>query len=173
MTITRTLKSLALASLAVIFSSCAGYRVGADKPTKMAAVNTLAIPVFKNQSLEPRSSVLVTNNVIKQFQMNTTYRITDTASADAILKGTILRFERRQLRGARTNVLKSRELEIKLWVDYTVEDAKTGTVLLKGTAQGDTSVFLDAKFQNTERRAIDEASRKVAQEIFSRVGEGW
>ena len=173
MTITRTLKSLALASLALIFSSCAGYQMGADKPAKMADVKNLAIPVFKNLSLEPRSSVLVTNNVVKQFHMNTTYRITDTGSADAILKGTILRFERRQLRGTRTNVLKSRELEIKLWVEYTVEDSKTGTVLLKGAAQGDTSVFLDAKFQNTERQAIDEASRKVAQEIYSRVGEGW
>jgi hypothetical protein len=173
MTITRTLKSLAAVALACLSSSCAGYRMGADKPTKMADVATLAIPVFKNQSLEPRSSVIVTNNVIKQFQNDATYKITDSASADAILKGTILRFERRQLRGVRTNVLKSRELEIRLWIEYTVEDSKTGAVLMKGAAQGNTSVFLDAKFQNTERQAIDEASRKAAQEIFARLAEGW
>ena len=173
MSLSRSLKSLAAVGLACLFSSCAGYHLGADKPTRMAHVTTLAIPVFKNLSLEPRSSVLVTNNVVKQFQMDTTYKITDTANADAILKGTIQKFERRQLRGVRTNVLKSRELEIKLWVDYTVEDSKTGTVLMKGTAQGSTSIFLDAKFQNTERQAIDEASRKAAQEIFSRVAEGW
>ncbi len=173
MTILRSLHTLATLTVVTFFTSCAGYHVGADKPTKMAGVSSLAIPVFKNQSLEPRSSVLVTNNVIKQFQMDTTYKITDTAHADAVLKGTILRFERRQLRGVRTNVLKSRELEIKLWVEYSVEDSKTGAVLMKGTAQGDTSVFLDPKFQSTERQAIDEASRKAAQEIFSRVAEGW
>lgn len=173
MSISRTLKSLAAVGLSCLFTSCAGYHLGADKPTKLANVNTLAIPVFKNQSLEPRSSVLVTNNVIKQFQMDPTFKIVDTKNADAVLKGTILRFERRQLRGAKDNVLKSRELSIKLWVDYTVEDSKTAEVLAKGTAQGETSVFLDPKFQLTERQAIDEASRKVAEEILSRVAEGW
>jgi hypothetical protein len=173
MILSRTLLSLAAASLSLLFSSCAGYQLGADKPTKMANVTTLAVPVFKNLSLEPRSSVLVTNNVIKQFQMDPTYKIVDTKSADAVLKGTILRFERRQLRGVRTNVLRSSELEIKLWVEYSVEDTKTGEVLIKGTAQGDTSVFLDPKFQLTERQAIDEASRKVGEEILTRVAEGW
>lgn len=173
MIIPRTLKTLAAIGLSCLLTSCAGYRIGADKPTKMANVTTLAIPVFKNLSLEPRSSVMVTNNVVKQFQMDPTYKITDTKSADAVLKGTILRFERRQLRGVRTNVLKSSELAIKLWVDYTIEDTKTGEVLMKSTAQGETSVFLDPKFQLTERQAIDEASRKVAEDILSRVAEGW
>jgi hypothetical protein len=94
------------------------------------------------------------------------------AQSDAVLKGTILRFDRRQLRGARTNTLKSRELEIRLWVDWSVED-KAGSVLMKGTAQGTTSVFLDPNFQLTERQAIDEAGRKAAEEILARVAEGW
>jgi len=169
----RTLKIVVALALTTLFTSCAGYHLGADKPTKMAGISSLAIPVFKNQSLEPRSSVLVTNNVIKQFQMDPTYKITDSKSADAILKGTILRFERRQLRGFRNNVLRSSELGIKLWVDYTVEDSKTGAVLMKGTAQGEASVFLDPNFQLTERQAIDEASRLVAEEIQGRVAEGW
>ena len=156
-----------------VLPSCAGYKMGADKPTKMAGVNTLAIPVFKNLTLEPRSSVIVTNNVIKQFQMDPTYKITDTKSADAVLKGKILKFERHQLRSVRTNVLKSRELEIKIWIEYVVDDAKTGATLMKGTAQGDTSVYLDPNFQLSERQAIDEASRKAAEEILSRVAEGW
>ena len=145
-----------------VLPSCAGYKMGADKPAKMAGVSTLAIPVFKNLTLEPRSSVIVTNNVIKQFQMDPTYKITDTKSADAVLKGKILKFERHQLRSVRTNVLKSRELEIKIWIEYVVDDAKTGATLMKGTAQGDTSVYLDPNFQLSERQAIDEASRKAA-----------
>lgn len=156
-----------------VLPSCAGYKMGADKPAKMAGVSTLAIPVFKNLTLEPRSSVIVTNNVIKQFQMDPTYKITDTKSADAVLKGKILKFERHQLRSVRTNVLKSRELEIKIWIEYVVDDAKTGATLMKGTAQGDTSVYLDPNFQLSERQAIDEASRKAAEEIVSRVSEGW
>ena len=166
-------QTLVLLGLSGMLSSCAGYKMGADKPTKMAGVTTLAIPVFKNLSLEPRSSVIVTNNVIKQFQMDPTYKNTDTKSADAVLKGTIKKFERRQLRGVRTNVLKSRELEIKIWIEYVVENTKTGATLMKGAAQGDTSAYLDPNFQLTERQAIDEASRKAAEDILSRVAEGW
>ena len=93
---------MVLLGLTCVLPSCAGYKMGADKPAKMAGVTTLAIPVFKNLSLEPRSSVIVTNNVIKRFQMDPTYKITDTKSADAVLKGTIQKFERRQLRGVRS-----------------------------------------------------------------------
>lgn len=173
MILSRLLRTTIILGLTCLIPSCAGYKMGADKPEKMAKVTSLAIPVFKNLSLEPRSSVIVTNNVIKKFQMDPTYKITDTKSADAILKGTIIKFERRQLRGVRTNVLKSRELEIKIWLEFVVEDAKTGAKLLKGAAQGDTSVFLDPNFQLTEREAIDEASRRAADEILSRVAEGW
>jgi hypothetical protein len=169
----RSLCSLALAISALFLTSCAGYRMGADKPAAMAGVRNLAVPVFKNDSLEPRSSVLVTNQVIKQLQLDPTYNITTVEQADAVLRGKILRFERRQLRGVRTNTLKSRELEIRLWVEYQVEDPKNGTILMKGNAEGATSVFLDPNFQLTERQAIDEAARKAAEEILSRVAEGW
>jgi hypothetical protein len=105
--------------------------------------------------------------------MDPTYKVTNVDSADAILRGKILRFERRQLRGVRTNTLKSRELEIKLWIDYALEDPKSGSTLLKGSAQGATAVFLDPNFQLTERQAIDEAARKASEEILSRIAEGW
>jgi hypothetical protein len=173
MTITRSLTKLAALGLALLSVNCAGYRMGADKPAAMASVQKLAIPVFKNKTLEPRSSVLVTNNVVKQFQMDPTYQISAVEDADAVLRGTILKFERRQARGFRTNTLRSRELEIKIWVDYEVEEKGTGNILLRGSAQGLTSVFPEENFQLSERQAIDEASRKAAEEIVSRVAEGW
>ncbi len=166
------LRSLA-ASLGLLLTSCAGYRLGADKPAELAHIKSIAIPLLKNTTLEPRASVLATNNLIRQFQMDPTYRITTTEKADAVLRGTLLRFERRQLRGVRTNTLKSRELEIKLWMDYQLEDTKTGNILVKGTAQGATSTFLDPNFQLSERQAIDEASRKAGEEILARLAEGW
>ena len=39
--------------------------------------------------------------------------------------------------------------------------------------QGSTSVFLDANFQLSERQAIDDASRRMAEELVSRLAEGW
>lgn len=161
------------AAVAVLLSSCAGYRAGSDKPGRMEAVKTIAVPTFRNLTLEPRSSALVTNNVIRQFQIDGTYQIKDASNADAVLRGTIKQFTRRQLRSARNNNLRTRELELVLDVEYVVEEPVTGNLLGKGLVRGSTSVFLDPNFQLSERQAIDDASRKVAEELVSRLTEGW
>ncbi len=170
--LTRTAR-LTLASCAVLLlTQCAGYRLGSDKPGRLKQVNTLAIPVFKNKTLEPRSSVIITNAVNGAFQTDGTYKIVDSSKADAILRGTIRRFERRQLRSSRINTLRTRELELRLIVEYAVED-RNGAVLVKGTADGATNVFLDPNFQLTERQAIEDAAQRCAQEIASQVCNGW
>jgi outer membrane lipopolysaccharide assembly protein LptE/RlpB len=161
------------AAAALLLPGCAGYHTGSDKPGRMEHVKTLAVPTFKNLTLEPRSAVLVTNNVVRQFQLDGTYQIKDSQDADAVLHGTIREFTRRQLRSARNNNLRTRELELIMFVDYTVEEPVTGSVLTRGTVNGSTSVFLDPNFQLSERQAIDDASRKMAEELVSRLAEGW
>ncbi|MDB6071960.1 MAG: hypothetical protein JWL81_3131 [Verrucomicrobiales bacterium] len=161
------------AAVALLLSSCAGYHAGSDKPGRMETVKTSAVPTFRNLTLEPRSSALVTNNVIRQFQIDGTYQIKDAENADAVLRGTIKQFTRRQLRSARNNNLRTRELELVLDVEYVVEEPVTGNLLSKGLVRGSTSVFLDPNFQLSERQAIDDASRKVAEELVSRLTEGW
>lgn len=166
-------RRLSLLSAALFLSSCAGYHVGSDKPARMENITKLAVPTFKNLTLEPRSSVLVTNNVIRVFQTDGTYRIVDSQNADAILHGTIQKFERHQLRSARNNNLRTRELELRLYVSYTVDDPITGSTIARGNVNGSTSVFLDPNFQLSERQAIDDASSRVAEELVSRLAEGW
>ncbi len=165
-------RTLLVAAAGLTLTQCAGYHLGTDKPGRLLDVNTLAVPVFKNKTLEPRSSVLVTNAVVSALQLDGTYRLVDTSLADATLHGTIRRIERRQLRSSRINTLKTRELEIKLIVEFTIED-RSGAVLMKGEADGSTNVFLDPNFQLSERQAIDDAAQRCAQDIVSRVCEGW
>ena len=164
---------LLLAAAALLLPSCSGYTVGSDKPGRMENVSSIAVPTFRNLTLEPRSAVLVTNNVVRQFQIDGTYQIRDVQDADAVLRGTIREFTRRQLRSARNNNLRTRELELVMAVDYVVEEPVTGNVLARGTVNGITSVFLDPNFQLSERQAIDDASRKMAEELVSRLSEGW
>lgn len=164
---------LATAAASLLLSSCAGYTAGSDKPGRMENVKSIAVPVFRNLTLEPRSAVLVTNNVVRQFQLDGTYQIKDAQDADAVLRGTIREFTRRQLRSARNNNLRTRELELLMIVDFVVEEPVTGNLLSKGTVQGNTNIFLDPNFQLSERQAIDDASRKMSEELVSRLSEGW
>ena len=57
-------------------------------------MQSIAVPTFKNETLEPRVEALVTGTVIKQFQQDGTYRIASEDKADAILKGEITRINR-------------------------------------------------------------------------------
>ena len=164
---------LLLSVCALLFTGCAGYRTGSAKPAQMVSVETLAVPVFKNLTLEPRSSVLITNMVVKQLQRDGTYRITSEEGADAVLKGTIRQMERRQLRSAKFNTLRSREVLLRIFVDYVVEEPGTGLILAEGTVQGDTNIFLDRNFQLSERQGIEDATRDLAEKLVARVCEGW
>ena len=168
-----TLRSALFVASALLLPACAGYHTGSTKPGRMESVQSLAVPTFRNLTLEPRSAVLVTNNVVRQFQIDGTYQIKDAENADAVLRGTITQFTRRQLRSARNNNLRTRELELIMDIEYVVEEPRTGNVLVRGALDGRTSVFLDPNFQLSERPALDDASRKMAEELVSRLTEGW
>ena len=75
--------------LAVSLGGCVGYRLGEIKPQYLKDVHSIAVPTFKNNTFIPRMEALVTNTVIKQFQQDGTFRITNEAQADAILRCTI------------------------------------------------------------------------------------
>lgn len=167
------LRAALLLGIALSLPQCAGYRVGAVKPAEFDGINTIAVPTFKNDTLEQRIDTLVTGAVIKEFQNDGTYTIASTANADAILRGTIKTIDRNQLRSARFNTLRSRELRVRMEVEYVLEEAQTGLILDRGTVRGDTNIFLDPNFQLTERQAIYDMSIKLAADLVSRLAEGW
>jgi hypothetical protein len=161
-----------LAAPVLMFTGCAGYTMGPVKPASLTSVNTISIPTFKNMTLEPRSSVLVTNEVIKRIQNDGSYKVASTAAADAVLKGTLVEIRRRPLRSARFNTLKTREMEFEIFIDFTLEDARTREVLADGRARGSSNIFLDENFQLTERQALNEAASEAARDLVTRLSEG-
>ncbi len=169
----RTAALALVSSSALLFASCAGYSLGSNKPAEFEAISNIAIPTFKNDTLEPRLAVLMTGEAVKQFQNDGTYTISRVEDSDAVLRCTILRTERRQLRSARFNTLRSRELRVRTEVEYELIDNATGLTLNKGKVSGDTNIFLDPNFQLSERQAFDEISREIAFDLVSRLSEGW
>ncbi len=168
-------RSVILLSLTGILSglvSCAGYKLGAVKPAALADISSMAIPTFINNTQEPRVSVLISNAVIGQMQTDGTYTIDTVDKADAVLRGTITNIERRQLRGARTDVLKTRELEVSVVVEFSIEDLGTGSEIDRGTVRGKTNIFLDPNFQLSERQAVQDAAERLAIALTSRLTEG-
>ncbi len=169
------LTRLAFAGLipVLLFTACAGYRLGSVKPKHLHEVTTIAIPTFKNETLHPQTSVMVTNAVIKRFQQDGTYRIAHSRNADAILKGTLRTVEREQLRSSPTDQLDTTELGVTLQVRYELIDRSSGAILDRGDVSGDTAIFLDPNFQLSERQAVPVAAARMADQLVSRLSEGW
>ncbi len=167
-------KCLSLIGLAVVaLGGCTGYQLGPIKPSYLADVQTLAVPTFKNETLEPRIQSLTTNAVIKQIQKDGSYSISSEKTADAVVHGTITTIERRQLRSTRTDVLRTRELEVIVTIDYVVQHNASGAELAKGNSRGRTNVFLDPNFQLTERQAIQQAVQEAAINLVNNISEGY
>ncbi len=162
-----------LAALVIAtFPSCAGYQLGSSKPHQLANVTKLAVPTFKNETLEPRLEVLVTNALIKKLQMDGAYQIVPREQADAVLVASIDDIERSQFRAVRTNTLRSSEILNRLYVKYTVQDS-AGNKLLEGREMAYSNLVLDANVQLSERQALADAAERLGASLESRISEGW
>ena len=168
----KKLYAFVLPLLIAALSSCAGYHAGVSKPHQMKDVVKLAVPTFKNETLEPRLEVLLTNALIKKLQAKGTYKIVKRNEADAVLTGTIEDITRHQFRAVRTNTLRTAELLVRLRLKYEVT-GPDGAKLLTGQKQGQSNLVLDPNFQLTERQALADAAERLAIDLSSELSEGW
>jgi len=181
---------------AVMFSGCAGYELGDVKPSVYAGIDNLHVPIFRNDTLEPRLSSIVTNAVIKEIQSDGTYRVSNRGSADAVLVGRITQIQKAQLRAARTDTLESQELRLQLFIEFHLEDPVTGDVIRstipevesskdkrvegdpaifapQGRVVGTTIQFVDPSFQVGERNALSVAAQDAATKLVGQLANGW
>lgn len=185
--------------LGLVLSGCAGYRLGDVKPSVYAGIDKIHVPPFKNLTLEPRLSSLVTNAVLIELQSDGTYTVAPKSSADAVLVGTIRNVEKRQLRAVRTDTLRSQELSLYLYVEFHLEDPATGARIgglageaasrrvaegkeggaedLVGARQGlvigETIQFVGPSYQVGERSALSMAAEDAADKIVAQLANGW
>ena len=161
-----------LLPLCLVLSGCAGYRLGAQKPSQLSHIQRLAIPTVENLTLEPRLGVLVTNAIIKQVQNHGSYEIVNRRQADAVLVGTVRNIYRSQFRSDRTNILRTSQMLMTIEIQYRIED-HNGKVLHNNYANGESYVILDANVQISETQALEDAAQRAAINLANDISEGW
>jgi hypothetical protein len=170
----------------VLLSGCAGYHLGPVKPSSMKDVHTLAVPAFKNMTLEPRVEAMLANCVIKQLQQDGTYRIASENDSDAIVYGTLERIERTPSRGVQTDFFQTSEYTLSLLLKVKVVQRSTGKTLSERDLRGNSSFFVSssnsmsadinarvANVNRDERQAIPQAAEDAAVRLSSYLSEGW
>lgn len=164
----------AILLLALSLTGCVGYRLGGVKPSALANVNSIAVPVFANKTLEPRVGVLATNATVTALAADGTYKIATRADADAVLVAAVTRIDYIQIRADRLDTLRPSELENVVEIDWVLKDARDPTkVLDRGIALGTSRFFLDPNNQTSRTNALPDAAKHAARSIASQLGDGF
>jgi lipopolysaccharide assembly LptE-like protein len=167
------LKASLATVLCLAISGCLGYHVGPVKPYYLQDVHTIAVPTFKNRTLVPRIEVLVTDTVIKQFQQDGTFQITNEDKADATLNGEIIRITRVPARSVRENVLATTEFALALTVKFTLAGRDGKPLPGGGEVTGSTTFFVSSDVTTDERQALPLATEDLATRLVAQLSEGW
>jgi len=158
----------------LLLVSCAGYHLGSAKPAAMAKVKSIAVPMFANDTQHPKAETIATSAVSSAFSQDGTYRITDSAHADAILYGRIKTINYSAIRGRRLDTLHPEELVNTITLIWTLKDAKDPTrVLAYGYSVGSSQLFVDADLQTARNNALPDAFERAAEALVSRLADGF
>ena len=165
---------LLAASLCLLFTDCAGYHVGANKPTFMEGVRTVAVPTVRNETLVPHIETLVTDSIDRQLMLDGVYKITDNLNdSDAVLECEIMRISRTPGRSVLGDVQATQEFNMTLTIHYRVIRKATGEIVDDRTTNGTTSFFVSGDVNQDEIQAIPLAAQSAGMHIASEISEGW
>lgn len=160
-----------IASLALVLSGCAGYRLG---PTNgvIAGTKSIRVSPFQNQTQEPRMVEALTSALRQSLQQDGTYRLTTREDQDIVVSGVILRFDRFGVSFRPDDVLTLKDYYAAVVVKITAVDSTTGKVILDREVAGKTTVRMGNDQASAERQAMPLLAEDLAKNITSLLVEG-
>jgi hypothetical protein len=169
----RILISCLLASLTI--TGCAsdpteGYAFSSSFDTEL---RTVAVPIFRNQSMSRGLEVMLTEAVIKEIQRRTPWRIANTDRADSTLSGSITSTSLSTLSdNASTGLVQEQAVRITIRFDFL--DNRTGDSIVARDGFAASATFapqsgVGDRIELGQRSAIEE----LAQDLVSELRSGW
>ena len=158
-------RALALALAAMIVAGC-GYSTRGNLPDH---IKTVAVPMFKNRTLEPGVESAVTSGVVNAFSSGGRVRVVPLDDADAILQGEVVGYSFEGLTFDRNANVRAYRLRIVLNVEF--RDVKRSEMLWRQEGLSETSDFqTDGQVSDTVARnlaAVQQAAVEIGRKIVS------
>ena len=154
-------------------SSCSSYRLGNNKPVKYKNIDGIAVPIVQSDVLKPKLQSLVTNAIIRSIQEKGAFKIAKEKNSDATLNIKIINIERKQLRASRENVLRTKEMEFIIEIEYRVLNNLNGATIERGNVKAKSSSYLNPNFQLTENHSLRDAAENLAISLANKLSEGY
>lgn len=154
---------LGLAVAALLLAGC-GYSTSGNLPEH---IKTVAVPIFRNRTLEPGVETAVTSGVVNAFSSGGRVRVVPLAEADAILEGEVVGYSLDGLAFDRNANVRAYRLQLVLNVEF--RDVRRSALLWRQEGLQQTSDFqvagsvsdTVARGQGAVLQAASEIGRKV------------
>jgi len=148
----RVRRILGLGLASVLLAGC-GYSTRGSLPDH---IKTVAVPIFKNRTLEPGVESAITSGVVNAFSSGGRLRVVPLAEADAILEGEVVGYALEGLAFDRSAIVRAYRLRLTLNVEF--RDVKQSAMLWRQEGLQETSDFqVEGSVSDTVARDRDRA----------------
>jgi hypothetical protein len=170
----RSLSCLAVLGVfacALLLTGCAGYSLGSTNGMPAGERSVQVVP-FMNQTLEPRLTDEVTQQMRKQLQRDGTFRVATHGDGDIVVTGVINRYERHELSFSRNDTLTAKDYRIIMTAQVTARERGTGKVLLEQPVTGYTMIRVGSDIVSSERQGLPLLAADLARNITDLLADG-
>ena len=162
---------LVCAFTTLLFSGCAGYRLG---PVNGLAAGEKSVQVspFVNQTLQPRLTDAVTAQMHKELQRDGTYKLASHNDGDIILSGTLTSYVRTEITLSANDILTVTDFRLSLTAHVTARERATGKEILNQAVTGYTLILVGNDLPSAERQAWPLLANDLARNVIALLAEG-
>jgi hypothetical protein len=160
-----------LCALPLLFTGCAGYRLGSSLPP---GIRTVHVPTFVNATGEPELEIRTTRATVQEFQRDGTLRVVGKAESDVVLNVRLVEYRLEPLRYDRNAVKTTSEYRMIIAAEITCRQTRNKQVLTQRRVIGKTTFTPPGGDLATAKLdALPAASRDLAHEVVKCVVEYW
>jgi hypothetical protein len=158
---------LLLLPVTILASGCGPYSFSGSASTH---IKTIAVPVFEDRTAEFGVKERLSNAIIDEFTRDNTLKIADRRVADSVLLGTLLGV--RESAGVYNQEESVQEIRVTLLVQLKYEDLKKRKTVWEAQMSQFGS-YSPRAASSSRQSAIDEAIRKIANEVRNKTVSDW
>jgi hypothetical protein len=161
-------KSIAsVLSILLIGAGCGMYSFTGSLPS---TIQTIAVPLFDDNTAYPNIREDLTNKVVDAFIADNTLKIVNESDADLLINGTINSISQRA--AVLTSGEDVQEFQIYVNVKVTCEDVKNGKIFWEKTLSQFGSMA-GSGTQDERDLAIADAIEKITEDILNNTLANW
>lgn len=161
----RTGRALGLILAAVVLAGC-GYGTKGSLPDH---IKTVAVPIFKNRTLEPGVESAITSGVVNAFSSGGRVKVVPIDQADAILQGEVVAYSLDGLAFDQNANVQAYRLRLVLNVEF--RDVRRSEMLWRQEGLSETSDFqVQGQVSDTIARgrgAVSQAAAEIGRKVVN------